>query len=159
MPCVCASIASVILGAVCLAASVGMIVQFLFFDNPLYYYDEFYFKELLISPQYMMVWCLVQGALGIATSLISIVFAFIFSSCGLPTAIVFDILSLLSSVGMAGFISYETLAFKVNQDDQWTIPLTNIGVPFLFAFLFIFLTFASCCTRRSLLKNKKFFDL
>lgn len=156
---VCASIGSVIVGVVCLLLSIGMIVQILFVQDPFYFYDEFYFKEMLLVPRDMMLWCLAEGAFGITCSLISIIFAFACTSCGLPTAIAFNIICALSSLAMAGISAYETLSFRVNQDDQWTIPLTNIGAPFLFAFLFLILTICSCCTRNSHQKNKKFFDL
>ena len=74
-------------------------------------------------------------------------------------AIVFNIISALSCLGMGGYNVYEVIAKAQNQDDSWYVPLTLIGVPLLSAFLFLFLTLSSVCTRTIVRKNQKFFDL
>jgi len=156
--CICASVGSVIFGILCLLLSVGMIIQCLFIDDPFNFYTDEYLSKMVIVSRYMSLWCCAQGAIGVTTSLISIIFAFRCSGCGLPTAVVFDVLCVLSSLGMAIINSYEWVSSSP-EDYEFYVPMTILGVPFLSAFLFLILTLCSSCTMKGQKESKMFFNI
>jgi len=153
----CPAIFCVIFGVVCFLLSVALLVQGVIFDDPLKYYNDSIFREFLLEPRYMMIWCLATGALGTSTSLLSVIFTFACSSCGLPLVIVFNIICILSSLGMAGVNTYSMLQYKV-EGCETTPLIVVVGGPFLAAFLYMLLLLFTVCTRKAK-KRSKFFDL
>ena len=131
------------------------------------YYTSEHFTQLLIEEKPMAVWCMSQGAVGIAASVFAIIFTLVGSQCGLilvcrtPTqssphaphpagspctqSICYDSIAVLSSLGMTAMNTIHVVMYMAASEAA-VVPGLVLGVPAAMALLLIVLLITSSIT-------------